>query len=700
MKILSMTATFGKLSHQSLTLEPGLNVIHAPNEWGKSTWCAFLVAMLYGIDTRERSSSATLADKEHYAPWSGEPMSGRMDLYWNGRNITVERGTKGRVPFGTFRAYETESGLPVTELTAANCGEVLLGVEKSVFAKTGFIRLSDMPVTQDEALRRRLNTLVTTGDESDTGDVLAQKLRDLRNKCRHNKTGLLPQAEAQRDEILRKLDQHDLLQAQLDAIHTAKLELTAQLKALENHRQALEYEAAQKSNSRLEQVQAAQADAQRKWEELSARCRLLPTEALALSQLQQLRSLKTQQLALDAEVMPAPPQQPQAPEVFAGMSPGEALKKAEDDKAAFEKLQNPLLWILPILFGIFTAAGIVLAFVRWYLLFPGLFLGALFLALYLRNKSDRNRRQQSFENRYGTLSPEQWVCLAQEYSQQMQAFSQKSASAKALSDSFESRRQMLRSSIHALTQGAALEEAIARWEEVANEHSALAKAQEVLQQANDRAADLSTAVKVVKPPESPDSLTLSPAETTAAIDSAHAKLNQLQTQAGQCVGQKQTLGTRETLQQSLSSITARIDRLEDTYSGLTIAMETLADATNELQRRFAPKIASRAQELFSKFTGGRYDRLQLTQDLGLNAGAVGEDGLQSARWRSDGTVDQLYLALRLAVAGELTPNAPLVLDDALVRFDDTRLAAAMEILREEAHSRQVILFTCQNREQA
>ena len=148
MKILSMTATFGKLSHQSLTLEPGINVIHAPNEWGKSTWCAFIVAMLYGIDTKERTTATALADKERYAPWSGEPMSGRMNISWNGKNITLERSSKGRVPFGEFRAYETDSGLPLPELTAANCGQTLTGIEKSVFTKSAFIRLSDLPVTK------------------------------------------------------------------------------------------------------------------------------------------------------------------------------------------------------------------------------------------------------------------------------------------------------------------------------------------------------------------------------------------------------------------------------------------------------------------------------------------------------------------------------------------------------------------------
>ena len=68
MKILSMQATFGKLDNETITFSPDLNVIHAPNEWGKSTWCAFLVAMLYGIDTRERHNRGWLR-KESPKRW-------------------------------------------------------------------------------------------------------------------------------------------------------------------------------------------------------------------------------------------------------------------------------------------------------------------------------------------------------------------------------------------------------------------------------------------------------------------------------------------------------------------------------------------------------------------------------------------------------------------------------------------------------
>ena len=99
-------------------------------------------------------------------------------------------------------------------------------------------------------------------------------------------------------------------------------------------------------------------------------------------------------------------------------------------------------------------------------------------------------------------------------------------------------------------------------------------------------------------------------------------------------------------------------------------------------------------------TGGRYKRVALDQELGVSTAAEGEDTLHGTLWRSDGTADQLYLALRMAVAEALTPEAPLVLDDALIRFDDNRLQAALEVLKEESDKKQVILFSCQSREQS
>ena len=80
MKINKLTATFGKFQNESISFHQGLNIIYAPNESGKTTWCAFIMAMLYGIDSSERSKNGILPAKRKYEPWSGMPMEGRMDL--------------------------------------------------------------------------------------------------------------------------------------------------------------------------------------------------------------------------------------------------------------------------------------------------------------------------------------------------------------------------------------------------------------------------------------------------------------------------------------------------------------------------------------------------------------------------------------------------------------------------------------------
>ena len=188
------------------------------------------------------------------------------------------------------------------------------------------------------------------------------------------------------------------------------------------------------------------------------------------------------------------------------------------------------------------------------------------------------------------------------------------------------------------------------------------------------------------------------AETDALLNSAAFEQKQNQLRLGQFQGQADAMGQESTIRAQLKQIRQRIDNLEDTYLALELAQKALSSATNELQRRFAPRISKRAQELFGQLTSGRYQKIMLGEDLSVSVSALQEDTLRSAQWRSDGTVDQMYLALRLAVAEELTPDAPLVMDDAMVRFDDERLSTALHILQELANHKQVILFTCQGRE--
>ena len=113
MIIKKMRASFGKL-HETLELHGGMNLLCLLNEAGKSTWSAFLLAMLYGIDTSERASVQNhgLPAKERYKPWDGSAMEGAVELEWNGKNITIERTTDRRVPWALSAPMRRRAACP------------------------------------------------------------------------------------------------------------------------------------------------------------------------------------------------------------------------------------------------------------------------------------------------------------------------------------------------------------------------------------------------------------------------------------------------------------------------------------------------------------------------------------------------------------------------------------------------------------
>ena len=702
MRIYRMTATFGKLEHETLELQPGLNIITAPNEWGKSTWCAFLVAMLYGLDTRAKTTKTTLADKERYAPWSGAPMAGRIDLSWNGRDITIERRTKRRIPLGEFRAYETESGLPVTELTAQNCGQMLLGVEQTVFRRAGFIRHADLPVTQDEALRRRLNALVTTGDDSGAADRLAASLKDLKNRCRYNRSGLLPQAEARREELESKINELDALDIQTKKVRVRLEEIKDWLKQLYNHQQALAYS---KMEADIERVAKAREAVEQLEQELAVReeaCAGLPPKDEVDIKARELRSYREQWTAIQMEQSMAPqqPVEPLLPQPFTGLTAEAAQEMARSDSREYAAMTaaKTHIWLILIgVLGILAAGGLIYMQAYLYAAVAGV-VGLIGLAWGVFEILSVRKKTRNLLEKYGDGNFKHWADPIGEYEQKMILYREKLQEYQEVSSDLEVRLMVLRKKRDSLCGIKDPEELYEYWQTALTKWEVCYATRRDAQQARSHYEALNAMVRPVEKPSLPDHLTHSEEETARLLSECALEQQRLQNRLGQHQGRMELLGDKQTLVDQLKQTNARIAKLEDTYGALTIAIETLAQARAELQRRFAPRITKKAQKMLSDMTGGRYTALTMSDDFSLQARAGEEETLHDALWRSDGTMDQLYLALRLAVAEELTPNAPLILDDALVRFDDARMTAAVKILKELAKEKQILCFTCQGRE--
>ena len=694
-----MTATFGKLRGETLTLQPGLNVITAGNEWGKSTWCAFLTAMLYGLDKRAKSTKTALADKERYSPWSGAPMSGRIDLNWQGRDITIERYTNKRIPMGSFRAYETQTGLEVSELTAENCGKLLLGVERNVFLRSGFIRFSDLPVTDDEALRQRLNDLVTTGEES--GDIrrMGSQLKELKNKIRYHQNGLLPQVEAERERLKASLAARAELEGQLEETQQRLDQVNDWQMLLQNHRAAMDYAAYLEDVNRVEAAREAAEEAEYARATAWQNCQNHPSRETVTQMLQIIDHMDATRSELEEDLRSlAEPAQPEGPATpFDGMCPEDALAIVEADAAEYTAVTGKR-WGL-MLCGLAMVLLGVMLFV-WHTLLGGICLGSGLMTLVLDwfFRGRRRWRARLLRQQYGTGEVRYWRHMARNYAEAQRDRDLQWEDYYVQKKRLQEELEIILTNIDDATKGDGLEACREDWEQALRDMDRADLLKKEWEQAVAHYEDLNAMLKPVPKPELADRMDYSREETEALLSQCAEEYRHLENRMHQYRGKLEAMESGAQLTGKLEAAESRIGKLLRYEEALTLAQNTLEEARLELQRRFAPQITRRTQELMAKMTDGKYTRVRLSRDMSLQAGETGEEVLRQILWCSDGTVDQLYLSLRLAVAEALIPDAPLVLDDALVRFDDTRLKATLEILREVAEKKQILLFTCHGRE--
>lgn len=136
------------------------------------------------------------------------------------------------------------------------------------------------------------------------------------------------------------------------------------------------------------------------------------------------------------------------------------------------------------------------------------------------------------------------------------------------------------------------------------------------------------------------------------------------------------------------------------WARLKLAHAVLEEAMQRFRERAQAPMVRMASEYFSMITGGRYPRLMADEE-GDQPSLVAErsDGTTiGIDAMSDGTADQLYLALRLAaleLQREAQPDMPLVLDDVLITSDEQRVTNILKSLARFSEGGQVLLFTHQ-----
>ena len=150
--------------------------------------------------------------------------------------------------------------------------------------------------------------------------------------------------------------------------------------------------------------------------------------------------------------------------------------------------------------------------------------------------------------------------------------------------------------------------------------------------------------------------------------------------------------------ESLKQVLAENDRIREEITAIDLALETMTGLSATIRDSFGLYLNKTASELISGITGGIYDSMSV--DESLNVFMNTRTRLVPVEQVSSGTMDQIYLALRLAAARLIQPEGdymPLIFDDSFVLYDEDRLRTALKWLK-KAYPGQIIIFTCHQRE--
>jgi DNA repair exonuclease SbcCD ATPase subunit len=659
---------FGKLTGRTVYLKKGLNIIYGRNEAGKSTLQWFIKGMLYGLKGSSQPRTGSMQPRKRFLPWGGGQYCGALVYTLDDGSICrVERNFEK----DTVKLFDSHFN-DITDLFDKNrdkqpaFAEKQLGLDEAVFEKTVFIKQLEVRLSDDSAaaLAGRLANAGDTGFE-DISFSRAEKalMEALKNNIGTERTTTQPldrlearlrQLDAERARLRKQQEQRNLILNDLQKTQVSLGRLEA-----ENHY--------------LEQI--GELIDIRRTLDLNLKQEIGLREAVR--QLKELEAV----LADDGSAN-------------AGAGSPDIMQKTG---GSMRRNPAPLLYLavaaLFMIILIYSAVTKGLGSSLPSLLICGsgvIFAGmAAFLALKRdyasrtvytaasgadaagMNTNDAGKSAESMAMLMSVCSNASLLCgrmlsdpaaVRQELKEVTSRLDMLSGRLEAgieaaaatgirggTADCFDSEeldRALYDSTVEVLTE---------EWKSVVD---------------NVRKKQLDTALK-------------------GKYDEGLLVENQGDNDEPQHV-EEETVAVRE-----------KIAYLKHRGDALKLAHEVLAEAALEIRHTFTPGLDSRMSSIISGLTGGKYVELKGDDKLALKV-AIPESGdIKNALLLSGAAADQMYLALRLAMAGILTAGGeslPLIMDEVFSQFDDSRTALALKYLYNTYENRQVLILTCKQRE--
>ncbi len=653
---------FGKFRDFEIEVKNGLNVIFGVNEAGKSTINFFIKAMLYGMSSRKKAGES-IKERERAIPWDEKCAEGILTVKL-GKQIIEIRRTFGKTAKGDkTEVCDGVTGERIEDIKEETIGEWLFRISQTVFEKTLWVEQGSVYMGgSEEELVKKIINLSSGGDENASAGEAIKKLTEMRKeikaKTKNSTAEKLDILEQRLENCIR--EKYELSTNLAQEQTTTDRKIKAEEELLDTEMKIAEYEKAynesieyEKSLAEIE-VYKKICDCDVKIQDIHNSDEYKKGSKLTRDITQNVKRAQERISTLERELLLE-----------------EERPLPENKKTSYIPV------ILGGIFGILGIIGIVLSVMtatKFSMIIMSLILcviSALSVAFGVKKIEGSVKQSIEIEKAKGQAEIKKNNISGEINA--LKADADRIFKEYDVEDSTELERLYLNMQV--------LYEKLKGIQGLKDELCEKYNLDELKEKA----------LKFINMDVTPS-------------DDINKELKELREKHLNIISDIKSLEGKMAYQTSehripadidteISAIRAEMKILERKLLVIDTAIENITASAEEWRTTVAPKLNSAVNEIMNFFTGGKYKEIRVSDEFSMRV--LAGNNLYDAEFLSKGTYEQLYLALRIALAKNEDIESPLFLDDILTVYDDTRVEAVLKYLS-EVNKGCVFLFTCHN----
>lgn len=674
---------YGNIENKDINLEEGINIIHGANESGKSTLLNYIISIFYGI-SRNKDGKA-LSDYEKYKPWNSNEFSGRISYKLeNGEKYEIFRDFNKKNPkIYNDKLEDISDRFETDKKDGSKFFIEQMGIDKQMYLSTVVSTQEEVRLDEknQNMLIQKIANLAGTGEDNVSYKKALIKLQEkIRDEIGTNKTSQKPINIIEKEivEINNKIVETEKYRNRKYEIDAEKEQILSELKELEQQKQI------------LQELQNSMKS------EEETKNRLEIREKNRKDNIAKINELTNQKNTINAESERVQSAKNHLQDIIKGHKENIEKLNSEIEKIANEKEETQekekpsiLFIVITVVLAIALICSIIL--IKNYIV-SGI-LGVAIIANIVFYVINKNKQKVNKAKLREKINQEKQYKREKLENQKQQIIANVNTTEKELEKQEEEEKQvnselsMLKGQIILLEKNnEKITEEIEQDNKAIKEESNKNK-QQIIEKYKDKNINDLLYINDYQN-------YISKIEET--INNNRIRIKGLEIEYNTIVPQ---LDEMVVLEEKREADKEKLAELREKESIINIAIENLMDAYEEMKTTITPKFTKNLSESIQKISSNKYNKVTINDENGMiienNRGEYVE-----AIKLSTGTIDQLYLALRLSMIDELSKeNLPIILDESFAYSDNNRLKNMLQYLTSDLNNHQTIIFTCTDREQ-